>query len=32
MASKVVTLKQVDKVENILEALKTTHHGFPILN
>ena len=32
MASNVITLQRIDKVENILAALKSGHHGFPILN
>jgi CBS-domain-containing membrane protein len=32
MASNVITLQSIDKVENILAALKSGHHGFPILN
>lgn len=32
MAENVITLRSIDKVENILNALKSGHHGFPILN
>lgn len=32
MNPSVVSLKVVDTVENIQEAIKTKHHGFPIVN
>lgn len=32
MASNVLSLKNVDKVENILKVLQSSHHGFPVLN
>lgn len=32
MSSKVVSLRTVESVKKIYEALKTTHHGFPVLN
>jgi hypothetical protein len=32
MAKKVVCLKAVESVKKIFEALKSPHHGFPILN
>lgn len=32
MAKKVVTIKSVDTVKKIYEALKSPHHGFPVLN
>ena len=32
MSSRIVTLQNVDTVQNIMAALKTSHHAFPILN
>ena len=32
MAKKVVALRSVDTVKRIYDALKTNHHGFPIMN
>ena len=32
MATNVVTLKSIETVDKILAALKSGHHGFPILN
>ena len=32
MSKSVVTLQNVDTVQNVLEACKTSHHAFPILN
>lgn len=32
MSQKVVTLKNVETVANLMTALKTSHHAFPILN
>jgi len=32
MSSKVVSLRTVDSIKRIYEALKTTHHGFPVIN
>ena len=32
MAKDVITLESIDTVENVLNALKSGHHGFPILN
>ena len=32
MAEDVITIQSIDKVENVLKALKSGHHGFPILN
>ena len=32
MAKKVVSIKSVDTVKRIFEALKSPHHGFPVLN
>lgn len=32
MAKKVISIKSVDSVKNIFEALKSPHHGFPVLN
>lgn len=32
MSSKVITLRTVDSVKRIHEALKSPHNGFPVLN
>lgn len=32
MSSKVVSLRTVDSVKKIYEAIKTSHNGFPIVN
>jgi|DEB0MinimDraft_12_1074336.scaffolds.fasta_scaffold38188_2 hypothetical protein len=32
MSKKIVSLRSVDTVKNIYEALKTPHHGFPVTN
>jgi hypothetical protein len=32
MAKKVISIKTVDTVKKIFEALKSPHHGFPVLN
>jgi len=32
MATDVVTLQNVDTVQNVLKACLTSHHGFPVLN
>ena len=32
MAKKVIAIKSVDSVKKIFEALKSPHHGFPVLN
>jgi hypothetical protein len=32
MAEKVITLRSVDTVKRIYEALKSPHHGFPVVN
>ena len=32
MNSKVVSLRTVETVKKIYEALKTSHHGFPVTN
>ena len=32
MAKKVIYLRSVETVKNIFEALKSPHHGFPIVN
>ena len=32
MSPKIVTLQNVDTVQNVMAAMKTSHHAFPILN
>ena len=32
MAKKVISIKSVDTVKKIFEAIKSPHHGFPVLN
>lgn len=32
MAKKVISLRGVESVSKIYEALKTPHHGFPVMN
>lgn len=32
MSQDLVTFKVVTKVKNIMEALESGHHGFPVLN
>jgi hypothetical protein len=32
MAKKVISIKAVDTVKKIFEAIKSPHHGFPVLN
>lgn len=32
MSSKVMSLRTVESVKKIYEALNTTHHGFPVTN
>jgi len=32
MAKPILTLKTVDSVKKIYEALKSPHHGFPVVN
>jgi len=32
MAKEIVTLQNVETIQNVLGACKTSHHGFPILN
>lgn len=32
MNSKVVSLRSVESVKKVYEALKTSHHGFPVTN
>ncbi len=32
MSAEKVSIRSVDTVKNIFEALKTSHHGFPVIN
>ena len=32
MAKQVISIKSVDTVKKIFEAIKSPHHGFPVLN
>jgi len=32
MAKKVISLRSVETVKNIYAALKSPHHGFPVVN
>ena len=32
MATNLITLRNIETVENIKTALTTSHHGFPVLN